>query len=71
MRNPYKALIGKSVGKRPREGIGLYMKIILKFALEKSRGRMWTGLIYPRIRAIGVLSGSIKGKQYLDGLSSC
>jgi hypothetical protein len=46
--------------------LALDRKIILERILEKSRGKLWAGLICLRIGTSDGLLGSVKGGEFLD-----
>jgi hypothetical protein len=43
MRNAYKVLVGNDDGRRPLEHLGIDERVTLKWILETSGGRRWTG----------------------------
>jgi len=45
MRSAYEILMGKSEGKRPLGRIGIDVKTVLEWILEKQSGKVWTGFI--------------------------
>jgi hypothetical protein len=44
-RNAYWSLLAKSERRRPRERLGEYGRIILKWILKLLKGRAWTGFV--------------------------
>jgi hypothetical protein len=50
-RGAYRVLLVKPLRKRPLGRLGVDGRIVLKLFLNKSFGRAWTGLIWPRIGA--------------------
>jgi hypothetical protein len=55
IRNAYKICVGISEGKIQLRGHGLDHRIKLKWILEKSGGRVWSGFIWFRIGTSGGL----------------
>jgi hypothetical protein len=58
--NSYKILVGKSERKNHSEDLGVDGRIILEWILQKQSGKVWTGLIWLRIKdKLRVLVGTV------------
>jgi hypothetical protein len=69
----YRVLVGKPEGNDHLEGLGLVWRIILRWLLKRSFGRLWTGVSGARygggegsFERGNELSGSIKFDHFFD-----